>query len=613
MPGDAEWDRLAAHFERLVALSPHERVAALADLTTREPDLYDRLAAMLDADDAGAIPLNTAVADKLSDLIDQEAVAPRFIGPYRLDGVLGEGGSASVHLATRPDLGHQVAIKFLRDAWLSPARRERFVSEQRTLAQLNHPAIAQFHDADTLADGTPWLAMEYVAGVPITVHAADQSLDLRARLRLVRDVAVALRYAHQQAVIHRDLKPSNILVTAAGAVKVVDFGIAKHLSGDGEADETRTGLRLMTLAYAAPEQLAGEAVGTYTDVYALGVVLYQLLAGRLPFDLAGRTSEEAHALVTQRVVSLPASLAFDAPSRHLRAELDVLVSTAMHAESVRRYRDMDAFIRDVDHLLAGEPLEARPDSFSYRGGKFVRRNSGAVAATAVVAVAVVALVSFYTVRLRQVRDAALAETARVATVQRFTQNLFAGGDESAGPADTLRVVSLLERGVQEVRSLGRDPHTQGELAFTLGSIYQKLGDLSRADSLLRASLVLRRRGAGASDAAIADGVVALALLRMDQAHYDSAEVLVRDAIRLRATNGVRSANHLVALGRILEAKGDYPASLTVLREAVQLEALRDSTSPDYVAAATRLPTHTSTPGTTTTPTRSMCGSLRSIA
>lgn len=592
MPSDLEWERLASLFETLSALPPEDRAAALELVRGDDPALHDRLAAMLVADSSGALPFERDLVATATELLDDAPSPPRFIGPYRLDRVLGEGGSSTVHLGTRPDLGHQVAIKFLRDAWLSSARRERFLSEQRTLAQLDHPAIAKFHDADVLADGTPWLAMEYVPGAPITDHVARHRPTVRERLRLVRAVADGVRHAHQRAVIHRDLKPSNILVTEGGAVKVVDFGIAKQLERDAAAENTRTGLRLMTLAYAAPEQLGIASVGTYTDVYALGVVLYQLVAGRLPFDLTGRTLDEARAIVSQRAPALPPDIAGTSLSRHVRGELDVLVATAMHPDPERRYRDMDAFIRDIDHFLAGEPLDARPDSIPYRSGKFVRRNAGAVASAIAVSLTIVVLVTFYTIRLRDARDAALAETARVERVQRFTQNLFEGGDESAAPADTLRVVSLLERGVREVRSLEGDPRTQGELAYTLGSIYHKLGDLPRADSLLRASLALRRRTVGVRHPTVADGLVALALLRMDQAQYDSAESLVRSAMQIRstirATGDPALANDRVALGRILEAKGDYPASLQVLGEAVGLHAQRDSASSDYVAAATAL-------------------------
>jgi serine/threonine-protein kinase len=204
-----------------------------------------------------------------------------------------------VYLAERTDIGGQVAIKLLCDAWLSPMRRQRFRIEQLTLAQLNHPGIARSYDSNTLEDGTPWFVMEYAGGLPLTDYWNQYGADLRGCLRLMRRVCEAVQYAHGHAIIHRDLKPSNILVSETGDVKLLDFGIAKQLTSE-ESDEHRTvtGLRMMTLAYAAPEQLSGGAVGVYTDVYALGVLLYELLTGRLPQRSregmgTGATPEEA--------------------------------------------------------------------------------------------------------------------------------------------------------------------------------------------------------------------------------------------------------------------------------------------------------------------------------
>lgn len=592
MPGDADWERLATLFETLVALAPGEREAELRRLSVDDSALSEKLAAMLAADGGRVLSLDRDPLALAGSLLDAGPMEPRVIGAYRLERMLGEGGSAVVHLAVRADLGHRVAIKFLRDAWLSPLRRERFLGEQRMLAQLSHPAIAQFHDADVLPDGTPWLAMEYVEGLPITDYCDLRGLGALDRLRLIRRVAEGVRHAHQQAVIHRDLKPSNILVTNDGDVKIVDFGIAKQIEGGGDSGETRTGLRMLTPAYAAPEQLDSSRIGTYTDVYALGVVSYQLLTGRLPFVLDGLSVSEAATVIAQRHPAPPSADAGPGLARHLRGDVDVLLATAMHADVDRRYRDMDAFIRDIDHLLAEEPLEARPDSLRYRAGKFARRNAGAVIMVLAASAAMVSLVTFYTIRLREARDAALAETARVEGVQRFTQNLFEGGDASAAPPETLRVLTLLERGVQEARSLTADPRAQGELFFTLGGIYQKLGRLERADTLMLAGLERRRATRGARDPMTADGLVALGLLRMDQARYADAERSVRDAMAIHAErhppDHPSHATDRVALGRIVEARGDYPGALTVLRDAVRMHAARDSTSPDYVAAATAL-------------------------
>lgn len=591
MPADGGWSRLADCFAELVDLPAADREAALDRLTAGEPALRMELVAMLAADGRTGHPLDQDVAAAAGVLIGGAPAAPPQVGPYRLERRLGEGGSAVVWLATRPDLDHQVAIKVLRDAWLSPERRERFLQEQRILAQLNHPAIARFHDADSFADGTPWLAMEFVPGSPVTEYADAHRLDLQSRLRLVRSVAEAIEYAHQHAVIHRDLKPSNILVTDAGAVKVVDFGIAKHLEDPSDPHPTRTGLRFLTPGYASPEQLTRAAVGTYSDVYALGVVCYQLLTGRLPFDPSGRTAEELAALASQGAP--PPSIHLPPGTRRaLAQDLDVLCATAMHPDPSRRYRDMGALIEDIDHLLAGEPLRARRDSLGYRAGKFVRRNARAVVAAAAALLVVITLVVFYTVRLRASRDIALAEAARAERVQRFMLNLFEGGDPSAAPADTLRVLTLMDRGLQEVRSLEGAPRTQSELLLTLGGLYQKLGRLERADSLLGAALAERRARTGDRSPEVSDALLALGLLRLDQARLNDADSLVRQAIMIdsltRPAGHIARATARTALGRVQEAQGDYPAAIATHGAALDLHATRDSGSAAYWDAATQL-------------------------
>ena len=235
---------------------------------------------------------------------------PRNSVPTASSELLGEGGMGVVYLAEREDLGNLVAIKILRDAWLSPARRERFLSEQRTLAQLNHPSIARLYDADTLADGTPWFVMEYVDGLPLTEYCRQRQSSIDERLQLFRSVCEAVQYAHQHAVIHRDLKPSNILVKRDGTVRLLDFGIAKQLESlDAAGGPDANGLRLMTPAYAAPEQIRDGPVGVYTDVYSLGVILYELLAGRLPFDLSNRTPAEAETMIVEQEPEKPSAVA----------------------------------------------------------------------------------------------------------------------------------------------------------------------------------------------------------------------------------------------------------------------------------------------------------------
>ena len=584
------WERVQRLFHAVADLPPEEQSGFLAAECGDDPSLVADTLAMLAADAMRAPLIDDGVAGAARRVFSQAAERPlpteRF-GPYRIARVLGEGGMGVVYLAERDDLGTAAAVKILRDAWLSPARRERFASEQRTLAQLNHPLIARLYDADTLADGTPWFVMEYVEGVPLTEYCATHATSLPGRLRLFRDVCEAVQHAHRQLVIHRDLKPSNILVRGDGTVKLLDFGIAKQLESlDAVADQTRTGLRLMTPAYAAPEQIRGGRVGTYTDVYALGVILYELIAGRLPFNPSDDASNELDALRPEREPVRPSVVARQTrvlpnvdipgstPSKSEWADLDVLCLKAMHQDPQRRYATVDALIRDIDHYLSGEPLEARPDSARYRFGKFVRRNREAVVATCIGAVLVVALVAFYTARLARARTDALNEAARAQRIQGFTLGLFQGEDKDAGPADTMRVVALVDRGLANARALDAEPVAQADLYLTLGGIYQKLGRLDRADSVMRLALERRRTLFGPVHPDLAEALVALGSLRIDEAKLDDAERLVRQGLDVAsrtlppADPGVVKAT--AALGRVLQERGQYAQAIPLLAEVVRL-------------------------------------------
>ncbi len=582
----ARWERIQAIFHEIVDQPAHLRPSLLKAAAGGDEQLIAEVQSLLDEDARASPVLDQGVAQVAGRMLGPGAFLPsQEFGPYKLREVLGEGGMGVVYLAEREDLGSRVAIKVLRDAWMSPARRERFASEQRTLAQLTHPNIARLYDADTLSDGTPWFAMEYVKGLPLTDYCRQRESSIEECLTLFRSVCEAVQYAHSHAVIHRDLKPSNILVQADGSVKLLDFGIAKQIDReDASVNRTRTGLWLMTPTYAAPEQIRGEPVGIYADVYALGVILYELLAGRPPFDLSNRTPGEAQAMIEEQEPEKPSVLAGGKieeergwqTSKASWADLDVLVLTSMHKDPKRRYPSVEALIRDIDRYLAGQPLEARPDTVLYRAGKFVRRNQRTVTAAALVLAIVAGLVVFYTWRLAAARNAALKEAARSQRILRFTLNLFQGGDNAAGPASDLRVAALIDRGILEAKNLDQEPEVQAELYETLGEVCQKLGELDRADSLLSAALDRRRSLHGAEAASVGHGMVKLGLLRASQAKLEEAERLVREGLeiiqrRLPADHPeVAAATH--ALGKVLEDRGAYDQAIQVLRQAVRLRS-----------------------------------------
>ncbi len=570
------WERVQDLFHKAVELPLDERAEFLETECGGDLALFDAVRALLEGDERDSSILDRDLGELAEDVFEGRSILYRRVGPYRLSTVLGRGGMGVVYLGEREDTGGRAAVKILRDAALSPARRERFAEEQRTLAGLDHPSIAKLFDADVLPDGTPYFVMEYVEGLPLNEYCEFWDLSLRERLDLFRSVCEAVQAAHRQAVIHRDLKPSNILVKTGGGLKLLDFGIAKQLDGsEAGGDPTQTALRLMTPAYAAPEQVLGRATGIYTDIYALGVILYEILTGRQPLDLSRKTPGEAEVAIAEVEPDRPSQIG-QGPGDGLRlvatrgewGDLDVMCMTAMHKDPLRRYRTVQGLIRDIDHFLRREPLDAQPDSVGYRVGKFLRRNARSVAIASAVLLVGVGLVGFYTVRLAAARDAALAEAESTKRIQDFMMSLFQGGNADAGPADSLRVVALIDRGAQEADLLDGEPAIQAELLYTLGGLYQQLGSLDRADSLLTRALLGRKELSGEKSGDVAESLVALGSLRVSQARFDEAETFAREAVDM--ASDLFPANHptvleaRVALGRVLQEAGRYDEAIPLL-------------------------------------------------
>ena len=593
-PGPARWRRVQELFHAAAELPVDAQHAFLEGRSGGDAALVSEVEALLLEDRTPDSFLDRPLPEVAGQLLGPGAPGGQ-VGPYRVLRLLGEGGMGVVYLVEREDVGGRAALKLLRDAWVSPSRRARFLTEQRTLAQLDHPGIAQLHDAGTLPDGTPWFAMEYVEGVPLTEHCRVQGSGLAERLRLFRAVCEAVQHAHRHAVIHRDLKPSNILVKADGAVKLLDFGIAKQLDPTGPGgDPTRTGLRLMTPAYAAPEQVTGGRLGVETDVYALGVLLFELLSGRLPFELSGLSPHEAARRVLEQEPPRPSQTP-DRPvqaGRAAWADLDVLCLTAMQRDPARRYPSVEALIRDLDHHLAGEPLDARPDSLAYRAGKLLKRNARTVLVASGVALAVLGLSVFSAFRLARARDAVAAEASRTQRIQQFMLQLFEGGTGEVGPSADVRVVDLLDHGVRDAQSLESEPAMEAELLQTLGGIAQNLGRLDQAEGLLDRALELRRGVFGQDHPEVARSLVASGQLASARGKYDLADQQIGAGLKMlrrhRSSDDPEVARALSALGRIHENAGKYPDAIRELEEAVRLQSRRPDTLADLSQSLTEL-------------------------
>jgi serine/threonine-protein kinase len=591
----ARWERVQELFHGAAEIAPERRSAWLAEHAGGDAGLVAEVLDLLHEDARGGSVIDADLPAIASRILGAESgpEIPRELGPYRLREVLGEGGMGVVYRAERADLGSEVAIKILRDAWLSPARRERFASERRTLARLNHPNIARLYDADSLPDGTPWFAMELVAGEPLTDHCRQAGATVPQRLALFRDVCEAVLHAHQHAVVHRDLKPGNILVTKDGRPKLLDFGIAKPLEALGaRAEATRADLRLLTPAYAAPEQVSGRDQGVRTDVYALGAILYELLTGRPPLDLRGKSPTEAATAVIETVPERASVAAGGSgASRAEWADLDVLCATALQKDPARRYPSVESLLRDLDHFRRGEPLEARPEGLGYRAGKFARRHWRGLSAAAAVTLVIAGLVGFGTARLTRARNVAVAEADRTRRLQAFMNHLFEGGDP-AGPSDTLRVVTLLGRGVRDARSLAGDPVLQADLYGTLGTIYHALGDFERADTLLGEALSAQAELPERDRPDAVETLLELGLLRSHQSRYEEADSVVRGALALararRPVEPAKVARATAVLGEVLENRGEYDQAIAVLTEAARMDSAAKVPLAEHAATLTEL-------------------------
>jgi serine/threonine-protein kinase len=498
---------------------------------------------------------------------------PARVGPFRVVREIGRGGMGRVFLAERADgqFEQRVALKLLQHA--SPGLVRRFLDERRILARLEHPGIARLLDGGVAADGLPYFALEYVEGEHVDQYCAARDLPLDARLALVEAVCDAVSYAHEHLVIHRDLKPSNVLVTAAGQVKLLDFGIAKLL-GDDAADDTRPELRAMTPEFAAPEQVRGAPVSAATDVYALGVLLYLLVAGERPYELRGRSPAEVERIVCESEPPPPSARAPAARRRRLRGDLDLIVMTALRKAEARRYRTPAALAEDLRRFRAGRPIVARPDSAAYRARRFAGRHRAGIAAGAALVLALAGAAS----RERTLRLRAEVALRKATEVERFLVGVFDVADPYAPrPADGGRVTAdeLLDRSARRIDStLAGQPDVQAELRAALGRVYANLGLYDRATPLLRRSLEQRTSLRDADGPAVAAHLDLLGAALTEQDRYDEAEPLLRRALDLRRRSlggrDTATAASLARLATLLEKRNRYQEAIPLHREALAI-------------------------------------------
>ncbi len=629
------WHQIDTLFAEVLDRPPDERTAFLRYACGSDIALYEEVVSLLDLGAEAEIVLGESATRYAASLLKglESELARSYdealtqVGPYRLLRRVGTGGMGAVYLAERFDgqFEHRVALKLVKRGMDTEDILRRFQNERQILASLQHPNIAQLHDGGAAADGRPYLVMEYVEGAPLDHYCDEHRLAVDRRLELFQTVCTAVQYAHRNLVVHRDLKPSNILVTDDGQVKLLDFGIARLLADDSSPVLTRTGMRVMTPEFAAPEQIEGSAITTATDVYALGVLLYKLLTGHRPYVVGGATPREIESAVLNQNPERPSAVVSRTHLEHgpeggtltstpteiaaarstdpkrlkhmLSGDLDTILLKALHKEPARRYHSAEQFLEDIQRHLAGLPVRARPDSLGYRTHKFVRRHFYGVVAASAFAVllggSAVALAVQQKATAHE-RDIARLERDKAEEVAAFLENLLASADPfEQERLDTLRVQDMLDRGTERIqKELGERPLVQAQMLNAVGRVYDRLGRSQQAAELVDQALVTRREILGADHQDVAESLGDLGRALFNQGKYDDAAARLREALVLLqgmpAPPREQVAGAMRSLGMVLEAQGHLDEAEPLLREA--LAQFREMHGEHHVEVASSLST-----------------------
>ncbi len=597
------WQAIDSLFHAALEREPGDRAAFLAAACAGDERLRAEVEAMVEA----AAPARALAIERLVDGATgptgatPDPIVGLRLGPWQVTAVLGHGGMGTVYLAERADgqYSQRVALKLVPGPMPGVASG-RFAIERAALARLAHPNIAHLIDAGQTPEGSPYIVMELVDGAPITTACDARAASVDERLRLFHDVCVATQHAHQALVVHRDLKPSNIFVTRGGAVKLLDFGIAKLLEPEPDAGATDTGWHALTPAYAAPEQLRGQAITTATDVYVLGAVLYELLAGVRPareastHPLTAAPSAGVAALDQghQQIVAAARGTTPIRLRRELTGDLDRIVLKAMETDPARRYGSAGQLADDLARWRDGRPVLARPDSFGYRARRFLARHRWAslTAAAFVLALAAFAVTTWRQgVAVAAEKARAERQTARAERVSRLLADLFTLAGPAPGRGEQVSSRELLDHGAARIAAeLAGDPATQAQLFTIVGRVYGNLSLHARGVDVLVLALGIERQQAPGGSLAQAETLHRLGELLVLRSDFAGAEARLREALAMRrafAAPEADVAETLVALGRALGFQNQIAAAAPYVEEAVNIRRRQAGVGPADLMSA----------------------------
>jgi serine/threonine protein kinase len=582
-----EWQDVEGVLAAVMELTAAERSARITQMCGDRADLRAEVESLLAAHEKAAsfLEVNTQIDSEAS----PHSLEGKNLGPYRLLGILGAGGMGTVYRAERTDgrFQKQVAIKVMPSALYSPELLRRFNNEQQILAELEHPNIARLLDAGVSPEGIPYFVMEYVEGIPVTEYCSAHELSTRERLKLFRVLCSAVHYAHQHLIVHRDIKPMNVLVTADGIPKLLDFGIAKVMDPwtAGLGGTTPSLLNPMTPSYASPEQVRGQTLTTATDIYSLGVLLYELVSGHPPYRLTGKPFDEAIRIVCEVEPEKPSAVAgprnraagIAAYSHNLSPDLDAVVAKAMRKDPQQRYASAEDLAADIGHALDGLPVSARRATLVYHTRKFVNRHRFGVAVSLAAFLVLVAFsftMGVQAERIAKERDRANREAATSKRVTNFMTGIFKVSDPSEARGNTVTARELLDKASKDIDSgLSQDPETQARMMHVMGTVYESLGLFSQSDSLFSRAAEIRRRTLGP------DNIDTFASQRMwgwvlrEQGRYPESEVILQQTLaeesRILGQEHPETLAAMQMLGWTLREEGKDEAAKELLLKTLE--------------------------------------------
>lgn len=582
------WNKVEEIIDQALELPIGERKQFIKNECGANTQLEEEVTLFLDsiADSVGWLEdpgnykkeLYEEVSKDLEVLSTDQFLIGKRVGSYVIKKEIGQGGMGMVFMAERADktFEHRVAIKIIRRGHATEQNIQRFKREQRILAGLNHPGIAQLFDGGVTEDGFPYIIMEYVAGTPLDEYCQTHGCSVEQKISLFQLVLEAVGYAHENLVIHRDLKPSNIFVDDSGNIKILDFGISKLLEEDNDTSLTQTGARLLTPRYAAPEQIRQQNITTATDLYALGMVLYELLTGTNPYQLQELSHFETEQEILNTDPPKPSSKASSQKlKKALRGDLDSIVLKSIRKEPDKRYRAANEFRDDLQNLRQGLPVSACEDSLSYRTQKFFNRHKEQVLTAACVLFLLIGFTGFYMWKITQERNETRLEAQKAEKISSFLMDLFQAHNPTESLGDTVKAIDLLQRGVERAEQLKTQPKVQAQMFDVIGQVYRRLGKYKQAQTLLERAVFLRSTVDGIDNSETAASLDHLGLLLTDMGEYEQAINTLRRSLKIRRKafqdNLLDIARTQAVLAYALRRKGNYKQSEKIYKQSLAIQ------------------------------------------